>query len=241
MWALLVGAAVLAGWLVWWRRSGEELGPFVGLRVVVLFGRLWHGVRSNRPPPFPERAPAILVANHTCSADPAFLTTACRRPLSFLVAGEYYKIATLNRLFDYIGCVPVARNGRDAVAVRLALRRLHEKRVLVIFPEGGLSNAGRTRLRRGKGGAAFLALRSRVPVHPVLIAGGPETSDLLRSWVRPSRVRLVVGEAVDLTAFYDRPLDRRLIEEVTRLLMARIAALRARSPNGLAKDVVQGG
>jgi len=128
----------------------------------------------------------------------------------------------------------VARDGRDAGAVRAALRRLESKQAITLFPEGGLSQAGRSRWRRARGGAAFLALRSQAPVYPALILGGPQTNRLLRAWLLPSRtpMRVIFGPPVDLMRYYDRPIDRRLIEEVTSVLMESIAALRrqARRP-----------
>jgi hypothetical protein len=82
---------------------------------------------------------------------------------------------------------------------------------------------------------ALLALRSRVPIFPAYIAGGPQVSDVLPAWLWPSRgVRVIFGPAVDLSAYYGLPIDRKLLEEVTALLMRCIAALRpkAGSPKG---------
>jgi 1-acyl-sn-glycerol-3-phosphate acyltransferase len=114
------------------------------------------------------------------------------------------------------------------------LRRLEANQEIGLFPEGGLSQAGRHRWRRAKGGAALLALRSRAPVYPALILGGPQTNRLLYSWLVPSRkpMRIVFGPPVELAQFYGRPIDRRLIEEVTDFLMASIASLhgQARRP-----------
>jgi len=223
---ILAACAVVAAVILWqWRRSGQVLVHYLGLGLVYLYARLWHRWSANGPARVPARGPAILVSNHTCSADPAFLTAGCARPLSFVIAREYYNIGLLRPLFDYIGCVPVARNGRDAVGVRVALRRLEEGRVLCIFPEGGLSHAGRRGIRPGKAGVALLALRSRVPVFPALISGGPQTTSLLRAWLGSSRVRVTFGPAVDLSPYYDRPIDRKLLEEVTGMLMHRVAEL----------------
>jgi 1-acyl-sn-glycerol-3-phosphate acyltransferase len=196
--------------------------------------RLWHRWQSNGPAPLPATGPAILFSNHTCSTDPAFLTVGSPRPLSFLIAREFYLLPIVRRLCDYIHCVPVTRNGKDVTAARVALRRLKEGHVLCIFPEGGLSTAGR-RFRPGKPGVALLALRSRVPIFPAYIAGGPQVSDVLPAWLWPSRgVRVIFGPAVDLSAYYGLPIDRKLLEEVTVLLMRCVMALRpkAGSPKG---------
>jgi 1-acyl-sn-glycerol-3-phosphate acyltransferase len=226
MWALAACALMAGVVLRRWRRSGRKLVDFLGLGCVYVYARLWHGCTYHGLPPVPVQGAAILIANHTCSADPAFLQAAFARPLSFLIAHEYYEsLPRLRGLFEYIGSVPVVRDGRDVRAVRLALRRLSAGRLVCIFPEGGLSAAGRQRLRHGKGGAALLALRSRAPVIPAYISGGPQHSHVPRAWLLPSRVRVTFGPAVDLSAYDGRPINRRLIEEVTALLMSQIAAL----------------
>jgi 1-acyl-sn-glycerol-3-phosphate acyltransferase len=229
MWAMAVCALAGAVVLVRWWRSGQCLFHFVGLGLVRMYVRLWHGLVWNGLAPVPAKGPAILIANHTASSDPAFLQAGVHRPLSFLIAREYYENLPWARgLFDYIGSVPVCRTGRDIGAVRKGLLRLSEGRVLCIFPEGGLHGAGCGRLRRGKGGAALLALLSRAPVYPAYISGGPQHANVPRAWLYPSRTRITYGRAVDLSAYHDRPIDRPLIEEVTALLMRRIAELAPR-------------
>jgi 1-acyl-sn-glycerol-3-phosphate acyltransferase len=223
---LLAFGVVVLLMLDCWRRSGQPLVHFLGLGFIYLYVRLWH--RGNvGGSPLAERGPAILVANHTASADPAFLQAAFRRPLSFMLAQEYYVLPGVRPLCDYIGCVPVARNGRDTAGVRMALRRLQQGHILCMFPEGGLSNAGRRRIRPSKSGVALLALRSGAPVYPAFITGGPQTSDVPTAWLRPSRtpVRVTFGPAIDLSAYHGRPIERKLLDEVTAGIMSRVAAL----------------
>jgi 1-acyl-sn-glycerol-3-phosphate acyltransferase len=236
MWVILAALAATAVVLVRWRRSGQGLIPFLGFGLVFVYARLWHGLRQNRPVPLPEKGPALLVANYTGSTDAALLTACSNRPLSFLVAADYVTIRWLGGLFAYLGCVPVARVGCDAAAARRALRRLEEGRVVCVFPEGGLSNAGRVRPRRGKAGAAYLALKSRAPAIPACVRGGPQTSRVLRSWLYPSRAWVAFGEPVDLTSYYTRQLNRRLLDEVTEILMERVASLDGRRRNRTTRD-----
>jgi 1-acyl-sn-glycerol-3-phosphate acyltransferase len=225
MLALAVCAVLVVLVLLRWRRSGQSLLDFVGLGFVYLYARLWHGcvVRGAAPP---ARGAALLVANHTCSADPAFLQAGCPRVLCFLMAQEYFDLHPwLRRLFDYMHAVPVKRDGCDVATVRAALRELSAGRLVCIFPEGSLSGAGSRRLRPGKGGAALLALRSGAPVVPAFIAGGPQHSNVPRAWLLPSRVRLTFGPPVDLSAYRGRPINRPLLEEVTAVLMRAVADL----------------
>jgi 1-acyl-sn-glycerol-3-phosphate acyltransferase len=196
-----------------------------GIALVYLYARLWHRLTCHSYARVPPQGPAIVISNHTCSADPAFLTAACPRRLSFIVGIEYYRIPLLWRLFNYLECVPVTRNGRDAKAALVALRRLRANQALCIFPEGGLSNAGRHRLGRCKAGASFLALKSGAPVYPAYISGGPQTSNIGRAWLWPSRVSVRFGPAIDLTAYAKQPMNRKLLEDVSRVLMRHVAAL----------------
>jgi 1-acyl-sn-glycerol-3-phosphate acyltransferase len=88
-----------------------------------------------------------------------------------------------------------------------------------------LSNAGKDRMGRARAGVAWLALRSRVPVIPALILGGPQTYKIRPSWVCPSRVRVIVGQPVDLSAYRGRKITRPLLEEVNRRLKDQILDL----------------
>jgi 1-acyl-sn-glycerol-3-phosphate acyltransferase len=230
MWAWFLTVAAAAVVFVNWRRSGLDLLEFLGMFVIRAYARLWHGCVFNRPL-LPDRGPAILVSNHTCSADPALLTCGIRRPVSFLIAQEFYRVPVLGYFFVKHGYVPVQRNGRDVCSVRRGLRRLSEGRILCIFPEGGLSYAGRGKPGRGKAGVALLALRSRIPVFPVRVSGGPQTYHMGQAWMWPSRARVTFGPPVDLSAYYDRPIKRKLLEEVTALLMKRVAELRPPTHN----------
>jgi 1-acyl-sn-glycerol-3-phosphate acyltransferase len=217
----------------------RRLADGLGLGLIYGYARLWHRWSSRGTSLRSINGPAIFIANHTCSADPAFVSAGCPRPISFLVAKEYYKIPLLHRLFDFLGCVPVARNGRDVAAARLALQRLQEGRLVCLFPEGGLSHAGRPGIRRAKCGAAWLALRSRAPVFPILIRGGPQTNSLRRAWLSPSRVHVIFGQTVDLSSYWHRPIDHGLLAEVTRHLMKSIAHL-AEFRNGEGKEALLG-
>lgn len=224
----LIGLIVLA---VRWRRSGLPLLPFVGCELNRVYVPLWQRGRVTfRGGRIPELGPVLVVANHTCSADPPFIHLGSPRILSFVVAREHYNFHWLiGGILGQMRCVPVTRGGHDAGAARRCLRRLEAGLPLVIFPEGGLSGNDRNRRIHPKHGAAWLALKSGVPVLPVFIAGGPRTSNLLVAWFWPARrpVKVTYGPFVDLTPYRGRALTRTMLEEVSQLLMDRVYALDA--------------
>jgi len=225
MWALATYGLIAGSLLLAWRRSGRRVLDFFGLGIMRCYARLYHNLWIRRHADLPESGPALLVANHTCSADPAFLQACAPRTMCFLVAEEYFDIPGAGWLFRYMQCIPVARNGHDVTSVRTALRRLQNGRLVCLFPEGSLSGTGRGRMRITKRGAAYLALRCGAPIYPAFITGGPQHTHVPSAWLLPSRGGIVLGQPVDLAAYRGRRIDRKLLEEVGALLVRRIVAL----------------
>src|SRR5262249_58085437 len=90
MWALAVVAGALVVLLVRWRRSGRTLDEYLALAVTHLYVALWHRWSSNGRAPLPRTGPALLIANHTCSAHPTLLVARCDRLISLVVARAHY-------------------------------------------------------------------------------------------------------------------------------------------------------
>jgi 1-acyl-sn-glycerol-3-phosphate acyltransferase len=228
-WPILITAVLVFLFLLRWRWYGIDWYSFLILYGARIYARLLHRWGSNCwMAPFPKTGPFLVISNHTCSADPAFLLAACKRPMSFLVAREHYDVHWLIRnLLNHLKCIKVMRGGHDPVALRKAIRRLKEGIPLCLFPEGGLSGVAKNRILHAQPGIAFLALVTKAPVYPIYISGGPRTQQLLNSWIMPTprAVRVTFGKPVDLTAYYDRPLSRPLIEEVKTVIMKHVRAL----------------
>jgi 1-acyl-sn-glycerol-3-phosphate acyltransferase len=225
---LLFWMVLFLALLSWrWGRSSRPWLEAFGLDFARVYARLWFRW-SGPPSPLPASGPALVVANHTCSADPAFLLANAPRLFGFLTSREHYQAHWLIRwLLDYLGCVPVQRQGREVAGVRQALRRLQAGHILGIFPEGDLSGVVRGRWRPFRQGAAYLAWRSRAPVYPAYIEGGPRTHRLVRAWLWPQgpAARVRYGPPIDLSAYYHRPWSRQLLEEISQLFLTRIQAL----------------
>ena len=234
MWILVVCASWGAA-VVWrWRRSSQPWFDFVAQRLMYGFTRIWHRCAATGPNTLPRTGAALLICNHSSHADPGFLAGTSPRKLNFLQAKECYEVFLLRWFFQRAGCIPIARDGRDVAGLRLALRRLAEGAVVCIFPEGEICPAGWGCLAPGKPGVALLALRSRAPVIPALISGGPRTKVMPRAWLCPScGVRVTYGPPVDLSAYYGRRINRKLLDEVTAVLMQHIADLGNRRPTGV--------
>lgn len=216
-----------AGPMIWWLFVAERL-------VAGLLWRVRWTDREGRPQrcPFPPESGALIVANHRSPIDPMVLwqnnhlaePTRQVRPISFLMAREFYENRWLNWFYRAMRSIPVTRDGSDHGAVRDALHHLKDGDLVGLFPEGGI-NKGPPGIKSANPGVAFLALNGRAPVYPVYIAGAPARDSLVRAVFVPSRVRLIAGEPIDLSAYRGRPKNQELLREVTDLVMNAVAEL----------------
>jgi 1-acyl-sn-glycerol-3-phosphate acyltransferase len=225
--SLLVGLLLTFAWLVRrdCRKSGHRLTIYLAFRALWLFCKLWHGVRPRGPDPFPQSGPVILISNHTSPADPAFLQSATRRLISFLMAREYYEIRWLQPICRLNDTIPVNRTGHDAAALRATLRALKEGRIVGVFPEGGI-NLNPNSLGEAKLGTAMIALLSRSPIIPAFIDRKIHTNQLFEGVLYPAHARVYFGAPVDLSQYYDKHHDATVLQEVTDLLMKSIDRIR---------------
>ncbi len=207
--------------------------------VNLFYCRFWHRLTFEGKLPLPSSGPAILISNHTCGIDHLLLQATTDRLLGFMIAKEYYDWTWINWICRYIGCIPVKRDGQDFSAMRSALHALKEGRVVPIFPEGHITPASGRRLDEIKPGCAYLALHARVPVVPAYITGTPETDDIIKAIVTPSKARVIFGHPIDLSDVQpERGTDKSALAEASARFRTALLALRARA---LATESESGG
>jgi len=207
----------------------------IGWQVWMLYAvqRLYCGMvfrwRSDGRCPFPEEGPALIIANHRSPIDPMMVwmnhhlggKTRRIRVINFMMAKEYYEMPMLHWMFRSLRSISVERDGRDMRPVREALRRLNKGELVGVFPEGRL-NLG-TGLLEGNPGVAWLALKAKVAVYPVFIHNAPQGEHMSDPFYTLSRVRVSYGNAIDLSQFHSQSTSRELLNEITELLMQRLA------------------
>jgi 1-acyl-sn-glycerol-3-phosphate acyltransferase len=111
---------------------------------------------------------------------------------------------------------PVNRQGVPVRAIRTAIQRVRARRIVGIFPEGGVAHVRESILRGGpiKKGACVVAYRAAAPVVPVVVVG-TDRLNCVGPWLpfRRARVWMIFG----------RPIHPRLNEprrRIARDLMA---------------------
>jgi len=145
----------------------------------------------------PRKGPLIMASNHISHFDPAIISGFFPRRIDWLAMEELFRSGFGRRAFTWLNCIPVDRTGSDRNALRNALQRLREGRVIGIFPEGGI-RAGNWSILNGatmKKGLAALSVHSGAPVVPCVLIG----SDRLYNkgnWLRRTTLLLLLGEPV---------------------------------------------
>jgi 1-acyl-sn-glycerol-3-phosphate acyltransferase len=172
------------------RRGSPWLQGLTMVIVVPLLGFLTRVKVVGR-----ERLPAaggyIVAPNHPSMVDPFFAALpVLPRPMHFMGMAELWHRRLPGWLLTRMGGFPVVRGTWDGDAFDTAASVLERGRVLVMFPEGGVSPP--EGYRDAKSGLGHIAHRTGATVIPVHLDG---TRKLYRPWTRP-RVRVTVGDPI---------------------------------------------
>jgi 1-acyl-sn-glycerol-3-phosphate acyltransferase len=144
-----------------------------------------------------------------------------------MVAREYCELWTVGWGFRILQAIPTNRAGIDTAATRMAIRLAQQGDLVGVLPEGRINKSDQL-LMPGRPGAALIALKARVPVIPCYISGAPMRESPFSSFLMPARVRVTVGQPLDLSPWHDRADDRTAHEELTLLFLSEIARLAGR-------------
>ncbi|MBI4717704.1 MAG: MFS transporter [Planctomycetes bacterium] len=186
--------------------------------------RFWWRLQRIGPSLVPRGGAVIVTANHTCSADPLFLSAAAPyRAISFMVAEEYTHWPVVRFFLHLVECIPVKRDGRDTAATKEAIRRLRAGKALGIFIEGGIVPPGQQPVP--KDGVAMLALKTGAKVIPAHISGVRYYDSIVQGLLSRHRARVRFGPSVDLAEFEGDDPDRERLRAATRKIYAAIQAL----------------
>ncbi len=176
----------------------------------------------------PRGEPVIYVANHPSHADGVVIVSALGarrswRLVTAAAADNFFATPWRCRLSALLAAaVPIERMRIDRRSAELPERLLKEGWSLLIFPEGGRSNADGTPLPF-RAGAAWMADRTHVRVVPAWIEGSAEVHRKGTRRVHRHRVRVTFGA----------PLAH-IADERTRALADRVEqAVLALAPRSL--------
>ena len=209
----------------------ERGGVWAWLGVAVLYPltRLLARRRFEGLEHIPRSGPVLVVCNHISYLDPVYTAVFLRhrgRIPRFLAKAGLWRVPILCRALDGTGQIPVYRND-PAVgdSLRAAQQALRQGATVLIFPEGTITRDPDHWPMVARTGVARLVLSCDVPVVPVVHWGTHRVYDHYGRRFRPlprGEAAVRAGAPLDLADLRHRPVDHRLLHEVTERVMGRV-------------------
>ena len=196
----------------------------------------WHLEGIER---IPRSGPALLAINHISFLDPlaaAYAVDKAKRVPRFLAKAELFEDKRIAWILKGAKQVEVRRGSHDApMALDKALDALRSGEIIVVFPEGTITNDPDLHPMEAKTGLARLALASGVPILPAAVWGThniwPKGYDK-RWWPPRQDILIRVGDPIHATGERDDPESwRRVGAEVMSAISVLVASLRPAVPD----------
>jgi len=203
------------------------LGFYGGLLVTRLIVRL----RARGTENIPTQIPYVIAANHQTYVDgmliSAFLPRFHFRKLASLTAKDLEdQHGLFGKLIVRVGRgIAVDRFGNPVRGLIIAKKKVEEGNILLVHPEGTRSPTGE--LGEMKDGAAYIALKSKVPLLPVFIEGGYEVFSRHMKW--PNPIDRKTGKRREVTVVFGKPLDPKEFKTAKEMTQALVAWMEAQA------------
>ena len=161
-----------------------------------------------------ENGGFIICANHVNFLDAVAVVVFSKEKIRFIGKYDLAKVGIIRWLEHLFDVIPIKRNTQDIEAMKRCLKALKNGEILGIFPEG--TRRGMAKNQKVKNGAAFMAIRSGVPVVPVGISGD----------FKPfGKVKIKYGEPIDMSKYKIKGQEKEGQEMATKEIMDKIVML----------------
>jgi 1-acyl-sn-glycerol-3-phosphate acyltransferase len=163
----------------------------------------WLGYRARGYERLDEAGGGLVLANHQSFLDPLLIGLPLRRPISYLAKDSLFRVPVVGWILRNTFVMPINREAASTASLRETIRRMQHGFLVGVFPEGP--------------GFVALIRRAKLPVYPVGIAGAFQAMGRGSWFMKPVRVRVVVGEPIsveELAQFDSRDKDQALIDLV---------------------------
>lgn len=195
------------------RRILRALLRTLGRLILPLAFRIKISGREN----FPRSGPLLVVGNHTAIMEVVLMTIYTPWQVETLGAADVPHETLTQVVIGLYKSIPVNRGHFNRSALIKALDVLKQGGIVVIFPEGGIWDAGRMRAQTG---VSWLSYRANAPVLPIGFSG---TTGALGAALRLKRPQLTmrIGQMMPAARLpQDRPRKVYLEEYATSVVRA---------------------
>lgn len=195
----------------------------LGRAILVSLSRAYWRVSIDGREFLPRSGAYVIAPVHRSNVDFLLVAHLTRRRVRFMAKDSLWRVPVLGPLISFLGAFPVHRGSADRQALHTCLEVLAGGEPLVVFPEGTRQSG--PQVQELFEGAAYLAARAGVPLVPVGIGGSEAAMPRGSKFVRPVKIRVVVGPPLPVPAAADKRVSRRAVHEVSEHLGTELQRL----------------
>jgi long-chain acyl-CoA synthetase len=174
----------------------------------------------------PDQGPYLLCSNHQSFLDPLVMAAT----LPWRVFRDAFAVGTsdifgqgfMRRLARWLRVVVLDPDANLIPAMRAGAYGLHQRRVLILYPEGERSDTGNPTVFRK--GAAILSIHEQAPIVPIAIEGFYEAWPRHKKFPKFANLQLVFGKPI-----YPTPVSEAseaAYDQLTAKLKSRVVVMR---------------
>ena len=175
---------------------------FLLLKLVLMVSKILFRLEVEGIENLPRQGPYLICPNHQGYLDGVLVTSAFPysvvKDLFSLGWSPYYSTGLRRVLANMIKTLPIDPDSNLLPAMKTSSLGLKSGKILLMFPEGGMSIDGE--LQTFKKGAAILAQELGVPVVPVAIKGSFAVWSKVSKGLRLAPVKIKIGTPLTLDA-----------------------------------------
>jgi 1-acyl-sn-glycerol-3-phosphate acyltransferase len=170
----------------------------------------------------PDKGPFLIVGNHFSFIDPVAFVRIAKWPLEFVGGAVFPHAPTIVKFIPKMwGYYPLYRGTGSRYALKAAESILKQDGILGIFPEGG--NWAEV-LRPPRPGAAYLAVRTGVPILPVGLYGFNDVFPIRLG--KRAKVTIHIGKLIGPFIISGHGRERReKLDKLGHEIMSQLASL----------------
>lgn len=161
----------------------------------------------------------MVSANHHTMIDPIIVQMAFPfRRLNSIATKDLFDTPLKAFFFKQVHCIKIDKDNFSLASFHDVVERLDERRVVLIFPEGGVHAKGGNEIKAFKSGVVLMAHKSNAPIIPIYIVRREK-------WYH--RQHIVMGQAIDVREQLGRIPTVDKIAAVSDMLHDKEVELRA--------------
>lgn len=191
--------------------------------IVVVFCRVWLKLTVLGKHNIPAHGAFILAPVHRSNMDIPIASAVTRRRMRFMGKDSLWHYKIVGSMFSALGAFPVTRGSADLEALRRCIAIVDSGEPLVMFPEG-TRQRGDT-MQTLFDGAAYVALKTQVPIVPVGIGGSEDIMPSGSAKIRRRRCAAVVGVPIYPAKINGIRAERSEVRELTKQLAGAMQLL----------------